>query len=434
MVYDAAIIGAGPAGLLCAREAARRGLRVALIDSHNEPGVKLAVSGGGKGNVTNRVLTPDRYVGQHTELLRSILSSFTCNAVLALMRELRLPVEERDFGQIFGLRPAAFLAERLAIQCDKAGVDFYLGETVSRILRPTAVSEHVFGKKRNEGFLLFTERERIRAHQLVLACGSPACPQLGGNERMAKLAVSWGHEYIPFRPVLVPLRMPENWSLKGLEGISLNVRLGIRHKGFESWPDPNGIRSLLFTHRGVSGPAVLTASCWWRPGDALIFDFLPQISVTALLDEEKNGRLLIKNLLSRHLPTRLVKALCPCDLADRKTAGLSRKDRQRIAGVCHRFQAIPTGAEGMRHAEAAAGGISLSSLSNHLESLKEPGLYFCGEIVDVTGILGGYNIHWAFASGRLVGNALALSKHMGTSPAKTSTSAATHVYSFGIHD
>lgn len=406
MIYDAAIIGAGPAGLLCARQSARRGLRTALIDSHAEPGVKLAVSGGGRGNVTNRILAQNRYLGEDTALLRSVLRSFTCEDALALMRELRLPVEERDFGQIFGLRPASLLAERLAVQCDDAGVDFYLGETVGRILRPAA-SEHSFGGTEDEFFVLFTSRERIRARTLVLACGSPACPQLGGSDRLARLAVSWGHTLVPFRPVLVPLIMPDGWPLAGLEGISLNVRLGLERGGSVSWPDPEGIRPLLFTHRGVSGPAVLTVSCWWRSGDGLVIDFLPELSVSTLLDARENSRLLARNLLSRHLPARLAKALCPPDLAERKTAGMSRKDRQRLADACHRFRAAPTGTEGMKRAEAAAGGIALASLSRRLESLSVPGLFFCGEIVDITGLLGGYNIHWAFASGQLVGNALA---------------------------
>lgn len=406
MIYDAAIIGAGPAGLLCARQAARRGLRTALIDSHDDPGAKLAVSGGGKGNVTNRILQEDRYLGKDTALLRSILRTFSCENVLELMRELRLPVEERDFGQIFGLRPAAFLAERLAIQCDDAGVDFYLGETVGRILRPTTGPEHAFGKSQNEGFVLFTGRERIQARRLVLACGSPACPQMGGNDRLARLAASWGHELVPFRPVLVPLLMPRDWSLNGLEGISLNVRLGIRRGGTDSWPDPEGIRPLLFTHRGISGPATLVASCWWHPGDELIIDFLPELPIPDLLDAREHGRLLVKNLLSRYMPARLAEALCPEDLARRKVAELGKKDRQRLADACHHHRVTPSGSEGMKRAEAAAGGIALSSLSRQLESLSVPGLFFCGEIVDITGLLGGYNIHWALASGNLVGNTL----------------------------
>lgn len=415
MLYDVAIIGAGPAGLLCARNAARRGLRVALIDSHEEPGVKLAIAGGGKGNITNRILAENRYVGNDTGILRSALKVFSCDDALALMRELGLPWEERDFGQIFGLKPASFMAERLAIQCDDAGVDFYLGRTAKNITRPDAegaTSGPAFGKSGVQTyFSLFAGQEKVTARQLVIAAGSPACPQLGANDQLARLAASWGHDVVPFRPVLVPLIMPENWPLAGLEGISLNVRLGLKRKagggGSEIlWPDPEGIRSMLFTHRGVSGPAVLVASCWWNPGEELVIDFLPELPILELLNERDNGKLLVRNLLARRLPARLADALCPEDLARRKVAELGKKDRQRLADIVHRFCVLPAGTEGLRRAEAAAGGVSLASLSRKLESLRVPGLFFCGEIVDIAGLLGGYNIHWAFASGTMVAKGL----------------------------
>ena len=410
MIYDAAIIGAGPAGLLCARNAARRGLRVALIDSHETPGVKLAIAGGGKGNISNRILAENRYVGEDTGILRSALKSFSCDDALELMRELGLPWEERDFGQIFGLKSAAIMAERLAIQCDDAGVDFYLGSTAKSISLPDsgeAEAGPVFGRNgRREYFTLFAGQAKVTARQLVVAAGSPACPQLGANDQLLKLAASWGHEVVPFRPVLVPLVMPENWPLAGLEGISLNVRLGLKSGSELRWPDPEGIRSLLFTHRGVSGPAVLVASCWWKPGMELVMDFLPELPMLELLNEKESGKLIVRNLLARRLPARLADALCPEDLARRKVAELGKKDRLRLADLVHRFTVLPAGTEGMRRAEAAAGGIALSSLSRRLESRHVPGLFFCGEITDITGLLGGYNIHWAFASGAMVAKGL----------------------------
>ena len=410
MIYDAAIIGAGPAGLLCARNAARRGLRVALIDSHETPGVKLAIAGGGKGNISNRILAENRYVGEDTGILRSALKSFSCDDALELMRELGLPWEERDFGQIFGLKSAAIMAERLAIQCDDAGVDFYLGSTAKSISMPDtgeAEAGPAFGRNgRREHFTLFAGQAKVTARQLVVAAGSPACPQLGANDQLLKLASSWGHEVVPFRPVLVPLVMPESWPLAGLEGISLNVRLGLKSGSELRWPDPEGIRSLLFTHRGVSGPAVLVASCWWKPGMELVMDFLPELPMLELLNEKESGKLIVRNLLARRLPARLADALCPEDLARRKVAELGKKDRLRLADLVHRFTVLPAGTEGMRRAEAAAGGIALSSLSRRLESRHVPGLFFCGEITDITGLLGGYNIHWAFASGAMVAKGL----------------------------
>ncbi len=406
-VYDAAVIGAGPAGLLCARDVARNGLRTALIDSHNRPGVKLSVAGGGRGNFTNRILHENRYLTGNPKLLRSMLRTFPCESVLDLLRELGLPFEERDLGQIFGLRPAALMAERLALQCSEAGVDFYPGCTVTGIRRPCPNPASLAGEAPcSQVFTLLAGPEKIHARQLVVATGSPACPQTGASGHMVQLVSAWGHEVIPFRPVLVPLIMPVSWPLAGLEGISLNVRTGIRRQGNLTWPDPEGIRPLLFTHRGISGPAVLVASCWWAPGDELVIDFLPELPVQELLEGRGNGRLMVRNLLSRYVPARLADALCPEDLSRRKAAELNRRDRLRLAESVHRFSVLPSGTEGLRRAEAAAGGIALSSLSRTLESLSTPGLFFCGEVVDVAGLLGGYNIHWALASGALVARTL----------------------------
>ncbi len=399
--YDVAIIGAGPAGLICARNAARRGLSVALVDSHDRPGVKLSMAGGGRGNFTNRTLTEKHYLTDDPSVVRAVLRAFPCEWTLDLLRTLRLPFEERDFGQIFGLRPAAFLADRLAVQCDEAGVDFHLGHAATSFTPPS--SSPAFGRGDDGKFFsFFAGREKITARHLVLAAGSSAWPASGASDAMAKLAAAWGHDTLPFSPVLVPFVMLGDWPLAGLEGISLNVRAGIARGGETFWPDPAGIRSLLFTHRGVSGPAALVASCWWKQGDALVLDFLPELPVLELLDEKAHGKLMARNMLSRYMPARLAEALCPEDLARKKCAEMGKKDRLRLAEALHAFSCRPSGTEGLKKAEAAAGGVKLSGLSRRLESRKVPGLHFCGEIVNVTGLLGGYNIHWALASGALV--------------------------------
>lgn len=403
--YDVAVIGAGPAGLICARNAARSGLSVLLADSHDRPGVKLSVAGGGRGNFTNRTLTERHYVTGDPALVRAVLRAFPCEKVLELLRELRLPFEERDFGQIFGLRPASFLADRLAVQCEEAGVDLLFGSTAAAFTRPGAPRS--FGRTEKDAFIFTAGKERIEADALVVASGSPACPALGAGDGMARLAASWGHELVPFRPVLVPLVMPADWLLSGLEGISLNVRISVLRNERPLPPDPEGIRPMLFTHRGISGPAVLVASCFWLPGDELLIDFLPELPVPELLDEKEHGRLIVRNLLSRFMPARLADALCPEDLARRKCAELGKKDRQRLAQAVHAFVCRPSGTEGLKRAEAAAGGVALSGLTRRLESRTVPGLHFCGEVLDVAGLLGGYNIHWALASGALVARNLA---------------------------
>ena len=299
--YDAAIIGAGPAGLLCARNAARAQLRVALIDSHEDPGAKLSLAGGGRGNITNRIIAENRYVSEHPERVRAVLRLFPCEKALDIMRELSLPFEERDFGQIFGLRPACLVAERLAMQCDDAGVDFYLGRTAREIAPPSSSQNPAFGRSREKSglFSLMAGNEPVTARRLVVATGSPAFPAVGAGAAVAKSAERWGHRLIPFRAVLTPFVMPQHWPLAGLEGISLNVRITILRDGQELWTDPEGIRPMLFTHRGISGPAALVASCRWREGDELRIDFLPELPVMELLDAREYGKMLARNILAR---------------------------------------------------------------------------------------------------------------------------------------
>ena len=403
--YDVAVIGAGPAGLICARNAARRGLSVAIVDRHDRPGVKLSMAGGGRGNFTNRTLSEEHYVTDDPSFVRAVLRAYPCEWTLELLRSLRLPFEERDFGQIFGLRPAAFLADRLAVQCDDAGVDFYLGCTASSFTLPSAAP--AFGRGADEdAFSFFAGGEKVTARRLVLAAGSPAWPASGASDAAARLAAAWGHDVEPFRAVLVPFVMPGDWPLAGLEGISINVRVSIRRNGESFRPDPAGVRPLLFTHRGVSGPAALVASCRWKAGDELMLDFLPELPVLELLDEKEHGRLMARNMLSRFMPARLADALCPEDLARKKCAEMGKRDRLRLAAAVHEFSCRPSGTEGLKKAEAAAGGVKLSYLSRRLESRKVPGLFFCGEIVNVAGLLGGYNIHWALASGALAASSL----------------------------
>ncbi|MBQ3892643.1 MAG: aminoacetone oxidase family FAD-binding enzyme [Mailhella sp.] len=399
-IFDAAVIGAGPAGMMCALAAARRGLSVAVADAHSAPGAKLSLAGGGMGNFTNRILDERFYVGSAAAFAGGLCRDFGCERVLELLAQLGLPFEERDLGRIFGLRPAHVFASRLAALCRDAGVRFFLGGTAAGFRRCLP------GDGAPEGFSFRIGGRSLRARQLVLATGSPACPQCGASGRLLRLASAWGCETVPFRPVLTPFAMPSGWALDGLSGISLNVRLALVRAGRPYSPDPVGIRPLLFTHRGLSGPAALAASCWWQEGDALSIDFLPELDLQELLDAPDSGRLLVKNLLMRRLPARLAERLCPAGIWERKCAETGRKARQALADAVHRFTACPEGVEGFSSAEAAAGGVLLSSLTPHLESRSVPGLFFCGEVVDAAGLIGGYNIHWALASGHLAGRSL----------------------------
>lgn len=393
---DAIIVGAGPAGLFCAHEAAKRGVRVLIIDKQDHAGRKLSMAGGGMGNFTNRHLGPEHYTGENPDFTRFSLRAFNNEAALTLLDTLNIPWEEREFGQIFALRPASVFTETLQQRARELGVDFRFGKK-PKIVRHSSSAQALFHVQ--------LDHECFAAPQLVLATGSPAWPQCGADDSGASLAARWGHRLIPFVPALAPFIMPRDWLLLGLEGISLNACITVESKSGPS-RDPWPIRPLLFTHKGLSGPAALVASCFYHPGDALLINFLPHLSLLDLLHQPENGKLLFRNLLSRHMPQRLAELLAPASLASRKCAELSKADRLALASAVHAHSVTPTSTETMRKAEVARGGIATDELTSTLQSRLVPHLFFCGEILDVTGLLGGYNIHWALASARVVAKEL----------------------------
>lgn len=395
--FDGIILGAGPGGLLAAREAARRGLSVALIEAQPRAGRKLSMAGGGMGNITNRNLSPDHFVSEAPGFCKGALRRFGTSEALALLADLRIPWEERDFGQIFCLEPASVLARRMQDAAISCGAMFFFGDPVRDCVRE------------GNAFHIRCGEHHFSAPQVLVACGSPACPQSGAGDFGARLAARLGHRVIPFRPALVPFVMPQDWPLHGLEGISLPAKLRV---DTDNGPvlDPCGARSLLFTHRGFSGPAALVASCRWRTGRALTVDFLPEESLLGLMHRPENGRQLVRTLLARRMPARLAERLAPQELAGRKVAELGKKDRERLCSAVHAHRVIPSGTEGMRRAEAAVGGVDVRELGPGMESRLVPGLFFCGEVMDMTGLLGGYNIHWALASAFSAARAMAAQK------------------------
>ncbi len=395
--FDGIILGAGPGGLFAAREAARRGLSVALIEAQDRAGRKLSMAGGGMGNITNRNLSPAYFTGEVPEFCKGALRRFGTSDALALLAELRIPWEERDFGQIFCLEPASVLARRMQDAAISSGAMFFSGAPVRECIRE------------GEAFHISCGQHRFSAPQLLIACGSPACPQSGAGDSGARLAARLGHRIIPFRPALVPFVMPQDWPLHGLEGISLPARLSVDTVDGPV-ADPCDVRSVLFTHRGLSGPGGLVASCRWKAGHALTVDFLPGDNLRELMHQTGNGRQLVRTLLARRMPARLAERLAPQELAGRKVAELGKKDRERLCSAVHAHRVVPSGTEGMRRAEAASGGVDVRELGPGMESRLLSGLFFCGEVMDMTGLLGGYNIHWALASAFAASRAMAARK------------------------
>lgn len=434
--YDVIILGGGTAGLFCAYEASSKGLKVALVEHNEKLGVKLSLAGGGMGNMTNRTINADHYIGSDVKetkkLLASLFKNFRCEDVIELLDLFQIPFEERDFGQIFCLNPVKKFIGCLEKAC--IGVDFFLGEHPQRIYydelqmqgdEQEKEQEQEEEREREKQYHVFLSDCHIFSRKLVIATGSTAYPQIGASDFGLRLAKKWGHDVHDFDSVLVPFVMdtahtssptyssfstrahsPSNeWNLVGLEGISLPVRMSVLH-GKMQCQDPCGIRPMLFTHKGLSGPAVLVASCFWREGQGVTIDFLPQFSLQEAMHNPENGKKNVKNLLLPLLPDRLVYRLIPEDLQKRKVAEVGKKDRQRLIGLIHEHVCFPQKTEGLKKAEAARGGVSVKNISNSLESNIHKGLYFCGEVLDITGLLGGYNIHFALACAKRVARSL----------------------------
>lgn len=397
---DVLIIGAGAAGLMCAREAAAAGLSVAVLERGPVPGRKLAVSGGGKANFTNREVDAGHYRCDGmsgSDFCAPALKAFTPERMLRLVRAWRLPFEERDHGQMFLTASAQRLVGALKNDCLTAGC---------RIVCNANVTE---ARLLPDGFAAGTEHGVWRGAALVLAMGSPAWPQAGGCGAGYKLAAALGHGIIPPRPVLAPLRLNAASSLLGLTGISLPVRVSVDAR---QWED-----DLLFTHEGLSGPAALKASLFWKQGTPLTLDFLPGEDLAAMLDAPQAGRQTPRAMLARHLPQRLVDALLPQETARRKAAELSRAARQSIVDAVRRHTETPTGVAGLQKAEACAGGVNTDEIDpNDMRSRLCPNLFIVGELLDVTGLLGGYNLHWAWASGSAAARALVRAHELRAKP------------------
>lgn len=404
--YDLLIVGAGAAGLMAARTASLKGLRVGVIESGPVAGRKIRIAGGGLGNFTNLHMSPEHYTGTDPAFTRHVLRAFPPAAILQLLDECSIPYEEREHGQIFGLVPAVRLVEVLMEQARERGAVFFFRHEALSLQR----NAHGFTVRcaTPEG------DSELSSQALLLATGSPAWAESGATDAGPRLVNSLGltgsetHSAEPFRPVLSPLIMPPEWPFAGLQGLSAPVRLSVGSgKTARSFTLP-----LLFTHKGLSGPAALQISCHWRPGMAVSIDFLPDQSLKTLMHAPENGSVPVSTLLRKHLPQRLadtlfahtLKLLARASLAspatERGAAQWSRAQRDILLTVVHTHTATPSRTEGMLHAEAAAGGIRTAHINpKTLESKLVPGLYFAGEILDIAGALGGYNLHWAFSTG-----------------------------------
>jgi predicted Rossmann fold flavoprotein len=399
--FDAIVVGAGAAGLFCAGLAGQRGLKVLLLDHAERIAEKIRISGGGRANFTNRELdvrAPQRhFIGDNPNFCRSALSRYSPQQFIDLVQRHGIAFHEKHKGQLFCDGSSQQIIDMLLAECAAGGVAHW-----------QSCSAHRVDFTEAGGYRLETSRGTAQAPRLVIATGGLSIPQIGASDFGYRLAAQFGLRVVTPRPALVPLTFGgEAWEpYAGLAGLALPVRIETGSKKERV----SFLEDLLFTHRGLSGPAVLQISTYWRPGAPLSIDFAPGTDIAAALAEAKqHSRKRIGNELAALVPSRLADAWVGQDAAlrrpineaaDRALAALA----QRIA----RWQIVPSGTEGYRKAEVTAGGIDTRDLSSQTMESKQPGLYFIGEVVDVTGWLGGYNFQWAWASAHACAQALAL--------------------------
>ena len=386
--YDAIIIGAGAAGLMCAMTAGARGARVLLIDHNKIAGAKILISGGGRCNFTNIGTSPQNFISENPHFARSALSRYTPSDFLALIAKHKISWHEKTLGQLFCDVSAKQIVAMLLDECRTAHVDVALGCKVTDI-------------SRNDHFNVQTTSGAYSSAQLVLATGGLSIPKMGATGFAYDVAKKFGLKLVNRKPGLVPLHAPqlELPFYTALSGVSLRA---VATAGAQSFAE-----NILFTHRGLSGPAVLQASSYLEPGDALHLDLAPDIDVAAVLKQRKHERAKaeFKTILSEIIPQRLAAALVP----DKAMAQVTAEDMQKLHQRLRQWTLIPPATEGYAKAEVTVGGIDTNDLSSKtMEAKSVPGLYTIGEAVDVTGWLGGYNFQWAWASGFAAGEAIAL--------------------------
>lgn len=405
MLFDAVIVGAGAAGLHCAGIAGQLGLKVLLVDHAAAVAEKIRISGGGRCNFTNRDTTPANFLSGNPRFCRSALARYTPQDFIGLLQRHRISFHEKHKGQLFCDDGSEAIIAMLLRECEAGGVTRWQPCDVAAV--------------RHEGgqYVLDTGRGTVRSPRLVVATGGLSIPKIGASDFGHRLARQFGHRVTDTRPALVPLTFAaDTWArFVPLAGLSLEARVKAGSKPNQG----DFLEDLLFTHRGLSGPAILQISSYWQPGEPVGVDLAPGADLRArLIAAKQQSRRRLGNELAELLPRRLADAwwepagATALPPPDRPIAECRDHDLAQLAASLQSWQIVPNGTEGYRKAEVTAGGVDTRALSSTtMESQRQPGLYFIGEVVDVTGWLGGYNFQWAWAS------AAACAKAMARAPA-----------------
>jgi predicted Rossmann fold flavoprotein len=390
--FDLIVLGGGAAGLFCAARAGQRGRRVLVLERNREVGRKILISGGGRCNFTNIHCRPEHFHSANPHFARSALARYTPADFIALVERHGVAWHEKTLGQLFCDGSARQIVDLLLTECRQAGVQIDVGCDVTLVGQGFSPAS----------FVVETSRGRFEAPSLVVATGGLSIPKIGATDLGYRIATQFGVALVPTRPALVPLLFEESdrvrWS--DLAGVAADCVASASGASFRE--------QLLFTHRGLSGPAILQASSYWRDTDAVDIDLLPEVDILAeLLARRGAGETLSpKSVVARHLPNRLADRW----FADDPGGPLATTSTERLTSIAdqlHRWSVMPSGTEGYAKAEVTAGGVDTRALSSKtMEARDAAGLYFIGEVVDVTGHLGGFNFQWAWASAAAAGDAV----------------------------
>ena len=386
--FDVVVIGAGAAGLMCALTAGQRGRRVLVVEHANKVGKKILMSGGGRCNFTNTGTHPDNFLSTNPHYCKSALARYTPADFIAMVERHGIAYHEKELGQLFCDESSKQIVRMLLDECAAAGVRIETGCSTEAVQRDS------------DGFALRTTLGKFQATSLVVASGGLSIPSMGASGFGYELARQFGHTVLPTRAGLVPLTLTGRHSerLQDLSGVSLPVEAACNGQSFRNF--------MLVTHRGLSGPSILQISSYWQPGDDLRLDLLPGVDGETLLREQRQARpaVELKTVLADVLPKRFAQRLCEAWLPNRPMRQYNDRELRDIAMQLQHWPIIASGTEAYRTAEVTLGGVDTRELSSStMQSTRVPGLYFIGEVVDVTGWLGGYNFQWAWASGRAAG-------------------------------
>lgn len=388
--YDVIIIGAGAAGMMCAIEAAKKGKKTLLLDKANKAGKKILISGGGRCNFTNLYTDASHYLSQNPHFCKSALSRYTPWDIIALFETHKLSWTEKTLGQLFCDQKSKAVVNMLLDECVTQGVDIQLNHNIRAINKSTS-----------DKFDVTTSTENYSAQSLVIATGGASIPRMGASDFALRIAKQFHIKNIPFRAGLVPFIFSQTdleQYFKGLSGLSFDATVSCNGVSFRE--------GVLITHKGLSGPAILQVSSYWKKGDAITLNLLPDDNATDWLIEQKrqHPNVELTNVLAKKTPKRLAQKLSETQFQNQAIEHVNLQEIKRIGEQLNNWQLYPSTTEGMRTAEVCLGGIDTNELSSKtFESKHVSGLYFIGEAIDVTGHLGGFNFQWAWASGWCAG-------------------------------